>query len=391
MRAWTIGVATWRWGALALAFGLAASHPTNSAQASAAPRRPFALAPLATVTPPAEGQHGDGKKNGGNFNESAVFVDGQARGILRYSELPSSLKPIAIPEIDELDVPRYFHLADYFEAIGVDLAKIHEIQIYGSHDRIAIITGEEIRRLRSGLVFDFTQQTRGKPRARWSQLHTLPHRPMVDVIMTVCIYVDKPAPTLTHGDMWLDGKVVDDPLPYVGDGIPKGTRVYADGKLDGWVRRKQLPSKLLAPHSEEVHSTFSTDAFLAWVGADTRNVKAIDFFRGDTLLARVDGKTWAQTKGEYVFELPTRSHGQVKQLFPGDTSSRVTSIQVYARSTPPARQPDPAALEQQGGSDDPQNGGGGSGNGDGNGGNNGVTPVAQGVNNGSATADDDQF
>jgi hypothetical protein len=157
------------------------------------------------------------------------------------------------------------------------------------------------------------------------------------------------------------------------------------------VRRKQLPSKLLAPHSAEAHAKFSTDAFVAWVGADTRNVKAIDFFDGDLFLARVDGKTWEKTKGEYVFELPTRSHGQVHQYFPGDKSARVTSVQVYVRNTPPARQPDSAAFEQQGGSDDPQNGGGGAGNGDGSGGNNGVTGVAQVVNNGSATADDDQF
>jgi len=372
---------------------VAASHTTPAAQASSAPRRAITLAPIATVTPQAEGQHGEGKKGGGNgFKESCVYVDGQAKGILRYSELPSSLKPVALPEIDEMpDVARYYRLADYLEGIGIDLGKIREMQIYGSHDRIAIITGEEIRTLRAGLVFDFTQQTGGKARARWAQLHTLPHRPMVDVIMNISIYVDKAAPTMAHGDMWLDGKVVDDPIPYVGDGVPKGTRVYADGKLDGWVRRKQLPSKLLAPSSEQAHAKFSTDAFLAYVGADSRNVKAIDFFDGDTLLARVDGKTWARTKGEYVFELPTRSHGQVNESFPGDKSSRVTSIQLYVRNTPPARLPDPEGLEQHGGSDDPQNGGNGAGNGDGNGGNSGVTPVAQGVNNGSATADDDQF
>ncbi|HEX3342974.1 MAG TPA: hypothetical protein VHS09_00325 [Polyangiaceae bacterium] len=389
MRAWTFGMAT-RWGALALACGVVASQPSTSAQASSAPRRPFVLAPLATVTPQAEGQHGAGKK-GGNFKESVVYVDGAAKGILRYSELPSSIKPSAMPEIDGLDVARYYRLADYLEAIGIDLAKIREMQVYGSHDRIAIITGEEIRTLRAGLVFDFTQQTGGKARARWAQTHVLPHHPMVDVIMNISIYVEKAAPTLAHGDMWLDGKVVDDPIPYVGDGVPKGTRVYADGKLDGWVRRKQLPSKLLAPHSGEAHAKFSTDAFVAWVGADTRNVKAIDFFDGDSFLARVDGKTWAKTKGEYVFELPTRSHGQVRQYFPGDESARVTSLQVYVRNTPPARQPDSAAFEPQGGSDDPQSGGGGAGNGDGSGGNNGVTGVAQGVNNGSATADDDQF
>ena len=390
MGASRIGFATWRWGSIALAFGMAASCSKSQPTAAASTTRPPRPA-MAVVPPPAEGEHGAGKKGGGRFKESTVYVDGQAKGILRYSELPSSLKPFTLPELDDLNVARYYRLGEYLKAIGVDFAKVHEMQIYGSHDRIAIITGEELRTIGDKLIFDFTQQTGGKPRARWSQMHTLPHRPMVDVIMNISIYVEKPAPTMAHGDMWIDGKIVDEAVPYVGDGVPKGTRIYADGKLDGWVRRKQLPAKVVAAGSEPGHTQFSTDAFLAYVGADARNVRAIDFFDGDELLARVDGKTWAKSKGEYVFELPQRSHGQVKEFFPGDKSSRVTSIQLYVHTTPPARQPDPAALEQQGGSDDTQNGGGGAGNGDGSGGNNGVTPVAQGVNNASATADDDQF
>ncbi|HEY1693596.1 MAG TPA: hypothetical protein VGG39_15615 [Polyangiaceae bacterium] len=385
------GFATTRWAVLAIAFGLAAS--ASEAHSSAAAQRtgqPFAFHQAPSVPPPAEGEHGAGR-HGGNFKESCVYVDGKAKGILRYSELPSTIEPFAIPEIDDKTIPRYYRLADYLEAIGVDLSKIREAQVYGSHDRIAILTGEEIRDLRDKLVFDFTQQVGGKPRARWAQTHALAHRPMVDVIMNISIYIEKPAPTLARGDMWLDGKVVDEAIPYVGDGVPKGTRVYVDGKLDGWLRRKKLPNKLLAPGSTEEHARFSTDGFLAWVGAEKRTFKAIDFFANDEMLARVDGKTWAGAKGEYVFELPNRSHGQINQLFPGDKQSRVTSIQLYVHTTPPARQPDPAALEQQGGSDDTQNGGGGSGNGDGSGGNNGVTPVAQGVNNGSAPADDDQF
>lgn len=363
------------------------SHPSAAAQPNVRPPHPILAA---AVPPPAEGEHGAGKKGGG-FKESAVYVDGHAKGVLRFSELPATIKPSARPEIDGLDVARYFRLDEYLEALGIDLAKIHEIQVYGSHDRIAIITGDELRTHREGLIFDFTQQTGGKPRARWAQTHALPHHPMVDVIMNMSIYIDKPAPTLAHGDMWLDGKVVDDPIPYVGDGVPKGTRVYVDGRLEGWVRRKQLPSKLIAPGSEQAHARFSTDAFLAYVGASAHGAKAIDFFDNDDMLARVDGKTWATSKGDYVFELPNRSHGQVKELFPGDKSSRVTSIQLYVHTTPPARQPDPAALEQQGGSDDTQNGGAGSGNGDGSGGNNGVTPAAQPVNGGASPADDDQF
>ena len=393
MRIIRTGFAAGRWGVLALAFGMAASCSRSSPSAAAQGIQPTAPTahPVAAVPPPAEGQHGAGQK-GGNFKESTVYLDGVAKGVLRYSELPASLVPFARPEIDDKTIPRYYRLADYFEAIGIDLSKIREIQIYGSHDRIAILTPQELREKRDGLIFDFTQQTQGKPRAKWAQTHALPHHPMVDVILNIAIYSEKTPPTFAHGDMWIDGKVVDSALPYVGgDGMPKGTRVYVDGKLEGWVRRKKLPNKIIAPSSEEAHAKFSTDAFLAFVGASSHNAKAIDFFDNDEMLARVDGKTWATTKGDYVFELPQRSHGQVEELFPGDKSSRVTSIHLYVKSTPPARTPDPAALEQQGGSEENQNGGPGSGNGDGNGGNNGVTPVAQPVNNGSAPADDDTF
>jgi hypothetical protein len=383
--------AAWRFGLLALALGTAASCSKSRPSASAAPAIPPPQPTVADVPPPAEGQHGAGKKGGGNFNESAVYVDGVAKGILRYSELPPQLKPFTLPEIDDLDVPRYYRLADYLEAIGVNLQTIREMQVYGSHDRVAIITGEELRSRRDRVVFDFTRQTSGKPRARWSQLHAFTHKPMVDVIMDVAIYVTKTPPTYAHGEILLDGKEVDEAVPYVGDGVPKGTRVYVDGKLDGWVRRKKLPNKLIAPGSEQTHARFSTDAFLAYVGAETRGAKAIDFYDGDTLLARVDGKSWALSKGDYVFELPQRSHGKVQELFPGDKSARISSIQLYVHAAPPARQPDSAALEQQGGSDDSQNGGPGSGNGDGSGGNNGVTPAAQGVNNAASPADDDQL
>ncbi|MGD0528040.1 MAG: hypothetical protein ABSE49_23100 [Polyangiaceae bacterium] len=384
---------SWRWGLFALVFGAAASCSKAQPTASAQTRPPPQRLSMAEVPPPADGQHGEGRK-GGNFRESVVYVDGQAKGILRFSELPPTLKPILEPEIDDLGIPRYYHLVDYLQAIGVDVDHIREMHVSGSHDRIAVFTGEELRSHRDRMVFDFTQQVAGKPRARWAQLHAIPHKPMVDVILNVSIYIAKTPPTFAHGDIWLDGKVVDEPIPYVGDGVPKGTRVYSDGKLDGWVRRKTLPNKLIAPDSEVTNAKFSTDAFLAYVGADTRNAKTIDFYANDALVARVDGKTWSQTKGQYEFVLPSRSHGQVEQLFPGDLQGRVTSIKVYVHATAPERKLQPAALAPQGGSDDPQNVGGGDGsgggNGGGNGGNTGVTTVAHGVNNGSA-ADDDTF
>lgn len=375
-----------RWAVLALGAGLAANYSdggTASAHPPIAGVHLFAMSDSA-VPPPAQGEHGAGKAKGGQFRESAVYVDGKAYGVIRYSELPSKLVPFAMPVIDDLDVPRYYRLADYFEALGVDLARVREMHVYGSHDRVAIITGDELRSVRDKLIFDFTQQVAGKPRARWSSLHALPHRPMVDVILGISLYVDKAPPAFVHGELLVDGKPCDG-IPYVEDGLPKGTRVYVDGHLEGWVRRKTLPDKLIAPGSERVHAKFSTDAFLAYVGADSHAAKAVEFYDGDSFLARVDGKAWQHDKSHYVFDLGNRSHGQVTQYFPGDKSSRISSVQLYVHTTPPARQPDPEALgQQEGGSDETQNGGG---NGDGSGGNNGVTPgsdSARGVNEGAS-------
>jgi hypothetical protein len=377
--------------------GCSKARATGSARPAIAPP-PVTGAVAGAVPPPADGQHGAGKSGGGNMKDAVVYLDGKAKGVLKYVELPASLKPFFLPEYAEFDslaVPRYYRLADYLQAVGIDLSKAHEIHVYGSHDRVAIITAEELRELRDKVIFDFTQEVGGKARARWSQTHAFTHKPMVDVILGIAVYAEKAPPTFAHGEQLVDGKPIDDPIPYVGDGVPKGTRVYVDGKLTGWVRRKSLPSKLVAPKSEPGQTKFSTDAFLAWVGADARNAKAIDFYDSDTMLARVEGRSWALSKSDYLFELPQRSHGQVKEIFPGDKSSRLTAIQVYVHTTPPARTPDPAALEQQGGSDEAQSGGDGSGNGGGNGGGNGsnsrVTAVAQGVNNGSAQADNDEF
>lgn len=382
MRARTVASAGWRWAALAVAFGVAASCSKSRPTEAAQPAAPSLVATAAAVPPPAEGKHGAGKSHGGAFRESAVYVDGQAKGVLLYSELPPTLEPMAVPAIDDMNVARYYRVADYLKAIGVDLDKIEEVQFYASRGRIAIVKGDELRAKKDLLVFDFTRQVSGKPRARWSALHALPHRPMVDIIFSIAVYVNKPAPLVQHNELWLDGKVVDDPIPYVGDRIPKGTRVYIDGKLAGWVKRKMLPNELIAPGSEEGHAKFSTDAFLAYVGADTRHVKAIDFYDEDDMLARVDAKSWAHDKDDYVFELPKRSHGQVEELFPGGKSARISSVKLYVHTTPPARQPDPEAfVQQEGGSDDAQNGGG---NGDGSGRNNGDSPAAQGVNDGNS-------
>ena len=239
-----------------------------------------------------------------------------------------------MPEIDDLTIPRYYRLSDYLTRIGIDISKIREMHVYGSHDRVSVITGDEFRAAKDRMIFDFTQQVTGKARARWSQTHALTHHPMVDVILGISIYQDKTPPQYKHGELLLDGQAVEG-IPYVEDGIPKGTRVYVDGKLTGWVRRKTLPDKLIAPGSERVHAKFSTDAFLTYVGAESRGAKSIDFYSGDSLLSRVDGHGLDADEGDYIFDLPNRSHGQVHESFPATEARLFADQALRTHTTPP--------------------------------------------------------
>ena len=74
-----------RWATFALAFGVAASFAKGRTIASAAPPVVHPLGGTAAVPPPADGEHGAGKKGEGQFKDSAVYVDGKAVGVLRYS------------------------------------------------------------------------------------------------------------------------------------------------------------------------------------------------------------------------------------------------------------------------------------------------------------------
>jgi hypothetical protein len=337
--------------AIAILASIVAACSKSAPPTSTRPASP-AVARASSDPTPAMDQHG---KQRGKNREPAVYLDGRPLGVLRAAELPPSIAPHAMPQIDGLDVARYYRLADYLEAVGCDLSKVREVHVYGSHDRIGIIEGDELKKLRDTLVFDFTQQERGKPRARWSNASGLKHRTIIDVIKNVAVYAVKPAPQMNRPGGYLafaDGQPIEG-IPYNDDDPPKGTRVYVDGVLAGWVRRRTLSDKLAASGGDRMHPTFSLDAYLASIKVDASRARAIDFVDGDDLVARVDAKSFALAKSELVFSLPKHSHGKVKATFPGDKSARITSIELYVRATPPPRTPDPAAFEQQeSGSDD---------------------------------------
>jgi hypothetical protein len=321
----------------------AVAHPTTPGEQ-----------PGAVATAAAEQEvHGQG--HNGQFKESAVYVDGKPIAVLRYNELPASLKPHAVPEISSLGVARFFSLVEYLQALHVDPARVQAIQLYGSRRRVATIEGSELGQLKGRLFFDFTQQDQGKPRTRWTS-QGMKHSTTIDVINSVAIYVDKTAPTYTPGEgLSLDGKPVDG-IPYATDDEPKGTRVYVDGALAGWVKRKLLTDDLIAKGSARSHAHFSLSAFLGALHVDATHAKAVDFTASDAMIARYSAKDFLAHKDDFVFSTPRHSHGRVLELFPGDKSAKISSVQIYVRTSPPSRPIDPEAFEDESGSSADQNG-----------------------------------
>ncbi len=318
-----------------------------------------AIAPPAAPSPPDTQRHGEGQ---GRMREPAVYLDGKPIGVLRAQEMPSSVKPRVQSDIDGMDVPRYFRLYDYVAALGVDVSKIKSIQLYGSHERVAMIEGDELEKFKAALVFDYSQVDRGKARCRWyvKELRTRTH---IDNILAMTIYVDKQAPTYDRsaGGLVLDGKAVEG-IPYANDDArPTPTRVYVDGHLTGWVKRRTLPDKVIAPSSDPRDPHFSVAAYLSSLGVNVGVAKTVDFLQGDDLVARIDAKA-LDDGTSFFFTLPRRSKGKVLEHFPGDHAAKVSAVEIFTKVSPPARAVEPEAMEADGksGSQD-DNGGHGDG------------------------------
>jgi hypothetical protein len=350
------------------------------AMASCSKREPLAqlrpMMPTVALPEAQPEQHGQGQ---GRNRETAVYVDGKPLGVMRYLELPASMTPMAVKAVDGLDIPRYYRLYDYVKALGVDVKKVSMVHLYGSHDRVAMIGGVELEKLKDRLVFDFTMQTGGKARCRWSTagLRVGTH---IDVIQTVTIYVDKPPPSYNDDEGTLEftpGQPIEG-IPYgIDQLVPKGTRVYVDGRLAGWVKRRTLSDKLIAPGSEKKNVRFALTAYLESLGVDWKSARAVDFIARDDVATRVAG-TKLDDGTDWYFTMPRRNSGQALGHFPGDKLAKLSAIELYVKTAPPARTADPDVLDDAAGSAVTQND---DANAQGNG-------AAQSVNGNQASDDD---
>jgi hypothetical protein len=270
-----------------------------------------------------------------------VFVDSKQVAVLRYGELPPGVEPITIPSSEHHAV-RFFRISDYLKGIGVNVDKVKAVHFADKDDRVAGLEGSELRADKDRFVFDFTSTTAGMPEMVWST-HGLKTGLRIDYFYAVNVFVEEKPWEIDS--KWHCYKEDGDCRPvarYTPDDLMKGTRVYVDGKLVSYVKRRMLADSTIAGKNENGDPTFSTDKYLASLGIKTDSAKRINFLAGDKLVASASAKEWAADKDSLTFHLVQHAHGKVEANIPAnlqlegttDREMQVTAIQVFNRKAP---------------------------------------------------------
>jgi hypothetical protein len=245
--------------------------PAPAAPATAsAPAAPSGAAPVAAAAAPTPGTvdkaatggalpviHGDkwhdeeeeGGRNFAAFKETWVYVDGVPRGTILFSEIPATLPIAWKDDVEGLDFhpgdpPPHekkvqllrWRLADYFQLIGIDVARIKMVYLHGAG--YVAIPGPQFRKFADGITFDLTGNDLTKTRFYWPA--TMKTNTSFDRYAAVSVFIDKPPLKLdVHNNPFIDGVEVNG-IPYHGTPERGGFRVYVDYKLAMVVKRNEL-------------------------------------------------------------------------------------------------------------------------------------------------------
>lgn len=289
---------------------LACSNPT-----------PSTSAPTVGATPTANG-HGSGRDR---WRGGGVYFDGQPIGMLRYGELPSRLQPIwetqrhrlpfkAGEEIRyrETKVPRY-RVTDYLSAIGIALDEVVEIHMHGARDNAIVLTREDLRSHPDDVLFKFAGDTFGKP---IPIVRKIAVGTRFDDLMALTIYAKRRPPQLKPDfTLELDGIPVRG-IPYHGEPLREGIRVYVDDRLAAVLKRNQLATT--------GQTRWSLTSALANQGVATDKLSRLELIHDD---ARKSKLAW----GKLDFAFTAGASGEVAI---GEQALPAHSIALYTDADP---------------------------------------------------------
>jgi hypothetical protein len=289
---------------------------------------------------PNDPKHGARKMMG---LDVGVFVDGVQTSVLRYGDLPSMPS-----ETLEGGAVRY-RLYDYLKGIGVNPETVKSIHLHGNNDRIGSVEGSELLKDKNRFQFQFLSGNTGAATARWDT-DGLKNEFVVHEIRKVTIYVKKTSPLIDAKrscHLAADGTCTD-AVPYASGDAVKGTRIYVDGKMVGFVKRRALSDALLMDKTTDGDQKYNVAKLVEGFGVDMKGIKAVELVAGDDVIAHADGDKFATISSDFFFTLPKHGHGKVRVHVPvglqatetgsTDKDALVSSIQVFKSSKPASRE-----------------------------------------------------
>jgi hypothetical protein len=277
------------------------------------------------------------KSGAGRWKDTIVYVDGRPRGVLTFGELPVPLEPTWIEEQSPVDIrpnsndtgyvmvkKRRYRFSDYLKAIGVDVAEVKALHIYGPKftDSI-IVSGDQLRsKAGKGLMFRFGADVGGKALPMVPEGFGNGRTP--DKITSVMVYIKRAAPKLVEQDgFYLDGQKVTG-VPYYGEPLRGGVRVYLDNKMVAVIKRQELKPET-AEKLPDGTLRWKLHDFLVANGVDDAHVQQAWVLRDERREETLDAAEVATA----TFEAAPQAHGEV--LF----SARKLRAQAIALHTHP--------------------------------------------------------
>jgi len=321
--------------------GAAAQNPNVAARAEAkgADEAAKSLTGEGTLDPN-DPKHGARKQMG---LDVGVFVDGVQVSVLRYGDLPP------IPALTLEGGAVRYKLLDYVKAIGVSPESIKSIHVHANNDRIGSIEGSELLKFKDRFQFQFLSGLTGTAVTSWD-VEGLKNDFSVHEIRKVTIYVKKPSPLVDRKKnchVGADG-ACSDAVPYASGDVVKGTRVYVDGKMVGFVKRRQLSDALLLGQTESGEQKYSVAKLIAKMTTESGAIQAVDLVAGDDVVGHIEGEALGKVVSDLFFTLPKHNHGKVRMHVPADAQAKndgvadrdalVSSIQVFRNQKPAARE-----------------------------------------------------
>jgi hypothetical protein len=273
--------------------------------------------------------------------DAPVFVDGTQVAILRAGEMP------VIPAIELEGGGKRYRVYDYLKGIGVNPDAVKSVHFHGNADKIASLEGSELRKEKDRFVFSFISGDTGTPLQKWDT-DNLKNDYVIHEIRRVTVYVKKPSPAIHPKKQCHIGADGDcsDAIPYHNGEIAKGTRVYVDGKMVGFVKRRLVTDAMLAsaPAAEPSETKYSVAKLLAGMGVDPTGIKSVELMAGDDVIARATGDQFTALAPQTYFTLPKHNHGKVRIHVPAELQAKtsevtnrdalVSSVLLYKSTTP---------------------------------------------------------